>query len=94
MSALLPAALFYGPGVALTAAVVVAWCAGRWTVTQVDQRLQDRADRRAYTARAYRLCRVADNADAYLAMPSALVNARLEAQYNATPDLANEGEER
>lgn len=88
------AALYCGPGVLATAVVVAAWCTCRWAVRRYDQLLQDRADRRAYTARAYRLCRVADNADAYLAMPPALVNARLEAQYAATPDFADEGEER
>ncbi|MBQ1118467.1 hypothetical protein [Streptomyces sp. C3-3] len=87
------AALFYGPGVLATAAVVAAWRTGQWTVRRYDQWLQDRADRREYTARAARLHQVADNADAYLAMPDTLINARLEAQY-AAADLANEGEER
>lgn len=86
------AALYYGPGVLATTAVVAAWRAGQWAVRRYDQLLQDRADRREYTARAARLHQVADRADAYLAMPDTLINARLEAQYNATTDLANEEE--
>lgn len=88
------AALFYGPGVLATAATVAAWRTGQWALRRYDQLLQDRADRRDYTARAARLHQVADRADAYLAMPETLINARLEAQYNAAADLANEGEER
>lgn len=88
------AALYYGPGALLTAAVCTAWRTGQWALTRYDQHLQDRADRRKYTARAARLHQVARSADAYLAMPPALINARLEAQYAATPDLATEGEER
>lgn len=88
------AALFYGPGVLATAVAYTAWRTGQWTVRRYDQLLHDRADRRAHTARAARLHQVADRADAYLAMPDTLINARLEAQYTATSDLANEGEER
>ncbi|MEU0160151.1 hypothetical protein ABZ154_15255 [Streptomyces sp. NPDC006261] len=88
------AALYYGPGVLAAAAVAAAWCTCRWAVHRYEQWLQDRADRREYTARAYRLCRVADSADAFLAMPPALINARLEAHLDTTPDLADEGEER
>ncbi|NEB42326.1 hypothetical protein [Streptomyces sp. SID14515] len=84
------AALFYGPGTLLTAAVVVAWRAGRWTVTQVDQWLQDRADRREYTARAHRLCRVADNADAVTALPEIDLITYLDNKLAATTDLAPE----
>ncbi|MBT2429401.1 hypothetical protein J7F02_28245 [Streptomyces sp. ISL-112] len=88
------AALYYGPGVLVTAVVIAVWCACRWAVRRYEHLLQDRADRREYAARAYRLCRVADNADAFLAMPPALINARLEAHLATTPDLADEGEER
>ncbi|MFJ5886809.1 hypothetical protein [Streptomyces californicus] len=88
------AVLYYGPGALVTAAAVAAWRTGQWTVRRHDQWLHDRADRRAYTARAARLHQVARSADAYLAMPPALINARLEAHLAATPDLANEGEER
>lgn len=86
------AALYYGPGGLVTAAVAAAWCTCRWAVRRYDQLLQDRADRRAYTARAYRLCRVADNADAISALGKDTVTAYLNHKYN--PDLANEGEER
>ncbi|WP_097930955.1 MULTISPECIES: hypothetical protein [unclassified Streptomyces] len=61
------AALYYGPGVLATAAAVTAWRTGQWTLRRYDQLLQDRADRRTYTARAFRLHQVADRADAYLA---------------------------
>ncbi|MEV7654596.1 hypothetical protein AB0O39_10540 [Streptomyces anulatus] len=88
------AALYYGPGVLVTAAAVAAWRTGQWTLRRSDQWLHDRAERREYTARAYRLCRVAEQADAFLAMPPTLVNARLEAHLAATPDLTNEGEDR
>ncbi|MBH0241622.1 hypothetical protein I3W98_00770 [Streptomyces cavourensis] len=91
---LINAALYYGPGVLATIAVAAAWRTSRWASRRYDQLAQDRADRREYTARAARLHQVARSADAYLTMPPALINARLEAQYNATPDLANEGEER
>lgn len=67
------------PGVLAAAAGTAVWRTLRWTAA----RRRDRALRRAYAARAYRLCRVADQADAYLAMPTALVNAHLEAQLNA-----------
>ncbi|MFD3955864.1 MULTISPECIES: hypothetical protein [Streptomyces] len=87
-------ALYYGPGALAAAAVAAAWLTTRWAVRRYNQLLQDRADRREYTARAARLHQVARSADAYLTMPPVLINARLEAQYNATPDLANEGEER
>ncbi|WP_329309351.1 hypothetical protein [Streptomyces microflavus] len=88
------AALYYGPGALATAAVAGAWCTCRWAVRRYEQLLQDRADRRAYTARAYRLCRVADNADAIGALPEIDLITYLDNKYAATPDLANEGEER
>ncbi|WP_435597112.1 hypothetical protein [Streptomyces anulatus] len=88
------AALYYGPGALALTAAVAAFRACAWAADRYHQLAQDRADRRAYTARAFRLCRVAEQADAFLAMPPALVNARLEAHLAATPDLANEGEDR
>ncbi|MGW4834715.1 hypothetical protein [Streptomyces globisporus] len=88
------AALHYGPGVLATAAAYAAWRAGQWTVRRCDQLLQDRADRREYTARAFRLCRVADNADAVMTIPADDLNRYLDNKLAATPDLANEGEER
>ncbi|MGW6288293.1 hypothetical protein [Streptomyces sp. NPDC055107] len=88
------AALYYGPGVLATAAAVAAWRTGQWTVRRYDQWLQDRADRREYTARAFRLCRVADNADAVLALGDNTVIQYLDNKLATTPDLANEGEER
>ncbi|WP_432008668.1 hypothetical protein [Streptomyces bacillaris] len=87
---LINAAHYYGPGVLATIAVAAAWRTSRWASRRYDQLAQDRADRREYTARAYRLCRVADNADAFLAMPPALVNSRLEAQLATTPNHADE----
>ncbi|MFE7485542.1 hypothetical protein [Streptomyces sp. NPDC057552] len=83
-------ALYYGPGVLATAAAVAAWRTGHWVVRRYDQWHHDRATRRYYTARAHRLHQVARSADAYLAMPPAIVNHRLEAQYAATPDPAPE----
>ncbi|MFJ2568896.1 hypothetical protein ACIOYT_00550 [Streptomyces halstedii] len=88
------AALYYGPGVLATAAAYTAWRTGQWTVRRYDQLVHDRADRREYTARAYRLCRVADNTDAVLALGDNTVTQYLDSKLAATPDLANEGEER
>lgn len=84
------AALYYGPGVLVTAATVAAWRTGQWAVRRYDQWLQDRADRRAYTARAFRLCRVADSADAVLAHGDNTVIEYLDNKLAATPDLAPE----
>ncbi|MEU0979096.1 hypothetical protein ABZ488_07735 [Streptomyces griseus] len=84
------AALYYGPGVLVAAAAYTAWRIGEWTVRRYDQWLQDRADRRAYTARAFRLCRVADNADAVLALGDNTVIEYLDNKLAATPDLAPE----
>ncbi|MFH8867102.1 hypothetical protein [Streptomyces griseus] len=80
------AALYYGPG----AAAVAAWRTGQWTVRRYDQLLHDRADRREYTARAYRLCRVADSADAVIALGDNTVIEYLDNKYDAAPDLAPE----
>lgn len=87
---LIDAALYYGPGVLATAAVATAWCTCRWAVRRYEQLLQDRADRRAYTARAFRLCRVADNTDAVMALPADDLNRYLDDKLAATPDLAPE----
>ncbi|MGC4925612.1 hypothetical protein [Streptomyces sp. DT117] len=87
------AALYYGPGALAAGAIAAAWCTCRWAVRRYDQLLQDRADRRAYTARAFRLCRVADNADAIGALPETDLVTYLDNKYDAA-DLANEGEER
>ncbi|MFF3998603.1 hypothetical protein ACFYX8_35505 [Streptomyces cyaneofuscatus] len=84
------AAIYYGPGVLATAAIAGAWCTCRWAVRRYEQLVQDRADRRAYTARAYRLCRVADNADAISALPEIDLITYLDNKYDTTPDLAPE----
>lgn len=83
-------ALYYGPGDLAAAAIATAWCTCRWAVRRYDQLLQDRADRREYTARAYRLCRVADNADAIAALPEIDLITYLDNKYTATPNLAPE----
>ncbi|WP_089117062.1 hypothetical protein [Streptomyces sp. SS07] len=88
------AALFYGPGVLALTAAVAAFRACAWAADRYHQLLQDRADRRIYTARAFRLCRVADNANAVMANPTDDLNEYLDNKLAATPDLANEGEER
>ncbi|MFL3869194.1 hypothetical protein LT966_21585 [Streptomyces griseobrunneus] len=87
---LINAALYYGPGVLATIAVAAAWRTSQWAAWRYDQLAQDRANRREYTARAARLHLVARSADAYLNMPPALINARLEAQLATTPNLADE----
>ncbi|MFD5940218.1 hypothetical protein [Streptomyces griseus] len=84
------AALYYGPGVLVTAAAYTAWRTGQWTVRWYDQLVQDRADRRAYTARAFRLCRVADSADAVMTIPADDLITYLDNKLAATPDLAPE----
>lgn len=86
---LIDAGLYYGPGALAAAAVVAAWCTCRWAVRRYEQLLQNRADRRTYTARAYRLCRVADNADAIAALPEIDLITYLDNKYDAT-DLAPE----
>ncbi|MFJ6363497.1 hypothetical protein ACIQIE_20235 [Streptomyces globisporus] len=87
------AALYYGPGVLALTATIAAFRACAWAADRYHQLLQDRADRREYTARAFRLCRVADSADAVLALGDNTVIKYLDNKYDAT-DLANEGEER
>ncbi|MYX67300.1 hypothetical protein K388_05031 [Streptomyces sp. KhCrAH-43] len=79
-------AITLGPGLLAAATGTAVWRSLRWAA----DRRRDRATRRAYSARAYRLCRVADRADAYLAMPAGLVNARLEAQLNAVEHAQEE----
>lgn len=87
------AALYYGPGVLVTAAAYTAWRTGQWTVRRYDQLLQDRADRAYYAARNARDRRIEYIAEAVTAMPTHHLIADLDAKYTA-PDLANEGEER
>lgn len=84
------AALFYGPGVLALTATVAAFRVCAWAADRYHQLAQDRADRRAYTARAFRLCRVADSADAVLALGDNTVNEYLDNKLAATPDLAPE----
>ncbi|RPK56160.1 hypothetical protein EES43_24270 [Streptomyces sp. ADI96-02] len=84
------AALCYGPGALLAAAAYTAWRTGQWAVRRYDQWLQHQADRREYTARAFRLCRVADNTDAVTAIPADDLNRYLDNKLAATPDLAPE----
>lgn len=79
-------AITLGPGLLAAATGTAVWRGIRWTA----DRRRDRAERRFYAARAFRLNRVADQADAYLAMPAPLVNARLEAQLNAVTDNVQE----
>lgn len=79
-------AITLGPGLLAAATGTAVWRGIRWVA---DHR-RDRTLRREYTARAYRLNRVADQADAYLAMPADLVNARLEAQLNAVEHAQEE----
>lgn len=84
---LINATLYYGPGLVLAVVAVTGWRGIRWSI----KRHYDRAERRHYTAVAFRLNRVADRADALLAMPADLVNARLEAQYAASGHVQDEG---
>ncbi|CAM5262961.1 hypothetical protein [Streptomyces badius] len=84
------AALFYGPGVLALTATVAAFRVCAWAADRYHQAVQDRADRREYTARAFRLCRVADSADAVMANPTDDLNRYLDNKLAATPDLAPE----
>lgn len=84
------AALYYGPGVLALTATVAAFRACAWAADRYHQAVQDRADRRKYTARAYRLCRVADSADAVMAIPADDLNQYLDNKLAATTDLAPE----
>ncbi|MFJ3141658.1 hypothetical protein ACIPJM_04305 [Streptomyces halstedii] len=81
--------LVYGPGIALTTGTLCAIRSCRWAANRYHQWINDRADRRHYTAVAFRLNRVADRADAFLAMPEAIVTARLEAHYALEADPAS-----
>ncbi|MFJ8923913.1 hypothetical protein ACIREK_31100 [Streptomyces sp. NPDC102415] len=83
---LINAGLHYGPGILLTASLTVAWR----TWQRARDWHHDRAERRHYTALAFRLNRVADRADAFLAMPRDLVNVRLEALLPADTDHSKE----
>lgn len=74
------AALFYGPGVLAFTAAVAAFRACAWAADRYHQLLQDRADRRAYTARA----------DAVMTIPADDLNRYLDNKLAATPDLAPE----
>ncbi|MCX4450633.1 hypothetical protein [Streptomyces sp. NBC_01789] len=79
-------AITLAPGLLVAATGAAVWRGLRWAA----YRRRDRAARREYAARAYRLNRVADHADALLAMPTDLVNARLEAQLNAVKHAQEE----
>ncbi|MFE9855517.1 hypothetical protein [Streptomyces sp. NPDC005780] len=78
--------LYYGPGMLLTAVGATAWYGAR----RIAERVRDRADNRRYAATAARLHRVADRADAVMAMPENLVTARLENHYATEPNHAQE----
>ncbi|MGQ4733410.1 hypothetical protein ACUN3E_37850 [Streptomyces sp. Ju416(a)] len=85
------AALYYGPGVLALTATIAAFRVCAWAADRYHQAVQDRADRRAYTARAFRLCRVADSADAFMAdTPADDLNRYLDNKLAATPNLAPE----
>lgn len=80
--------LLYGPGVLATAAAVTVWRTCRWAI---DCR-QARIDRRHYTARAFRLNRVADRADAVMALPEDQLIAQLNTHYATKHAHTHEGE--
>ncbi|MDX2732835.1 hypothetical protein [Streptomyces sp. PA03-2a] len=77
--ALINGGLVFGPGLALAAGVLTARTCCRWAT----DRWHDRLDTRRYKATAARLHRVADIADAVMAMPEDLLTAQLEAKYAA-----------
>ncbi|MGY4902526.1 hypothetical protein [Streptomyces sp. 900116325] len=84
--ALINSGLVFGPGLALAAGVLTArnccrWAADRW---------HDHLDARRYAATAARLHRVANIADAVMAMPEDLLNAQLKAKYNAADNAREE----
>ncbi|MEV7492243.1 hypothetical protein AB0O08_15995 [Streptomyces anulatus] len=84
------ATLFYGPGALALTATIAAFRVCACAADRYHQAAQDRADRRKYTARAYRLCRVADSADAVMAIPADDLNQYLDNKLAATTDLAPE----
>lgn len=84
------AALYYGPGVLALTVTIAAFRVCAWAADRYHQAVQDRADRRTFTARAYRLCRVADSADAVMAIPADDLNRYLDNKLAATTDLAPE----
>ncbi|MGW9245804.1 hypothetical protein [Streptomyces badius] len=84
------AALFYGPGALALTAAVAAFRACAWAADRYHQLVQDRADRRKCTARAFRLCRVADSADAVMQLGDNTVIEYLDNKLANTPDLAPE----
>ncbi|MFD3638266.1 hypothetical protein [Streptomyces griseus] len=84
------AALFYGPGVLALTATIAAFRAFAWAADRYHRLVQDRADRREFTARAFRLCRVADSADAVMAIPADDLITYLDSKLAATPNLAPE----
>ncbi|MEU1433984.1 hypothetical protein ABZ438_07785 [Streptomyces sp. NPDC005786] len=83
---LIDGGLCYGPGMLLTAVGATAWYSGR----RIAEHVRNRADKRRYAARAVRLHKVADRADAILTMPEYLVTARLEDHYATAPNHAQE----
>lgn len=78
------AALYYGPGILLTAAVTAAWKTGRRILNGFYQRIDDRATRRYYTVVAARLNRVADNTDQIIADAGERLADQLRNQLYAT----------
>ncbi|GGS41220.1 hypothetical protein F2B00_03150 [Streptomyces parvus] len=84
------AALYYGPGALALTATIAAFRVCAWAADRYHQAAQDRADRRTYTARAFRLCRVADSADAVMTIPADDLNRYLDNKLAATPNLAPE----
>ncbi|MGH3585714.1 MAG: hypothetical protein ACRDQ0_05280 [Pseudonocardia sp.] len=86
---LINAALHYGPGVILTAGVVTAWRASRWTLARYYQWADDRADRRHYATVAHRLHQVADNTDQIITAAGQHLAEQLRTQLYAN-DLEEE----
>ncbi|MDX3328833.1 hypothetical protein PV405_29935 [Streptomyces sp. ME02-6979-3A] len=83
---LINAGLHYGPGILLTAGLTVAWR----TWQRARGWHHDRADRRHYTAVAFRLNRVADQADTVLDQCEEELLEQLEALYNAPAHASKE----
>ncbi|MEU3432305.1 hypothetical protein [Streptomyces sp. NPDC006863] len=84
------AALYYGPGAFALTATIAAFRVCTWAVGRYHQLLLDRADRRAYTARAHRLHQVADTTDAVIAILADDLTPYLNNKYDTTPDHAPE----